>query len=45
MVFLKYYFSHAPYPLKDPRLAEALGVHHHPVETSIVPPPEKARPA
>jgi len=28
MVFLKYYFSHAPYPVKDPRLAEALGVHH-----------------
>jgi len=45
MVFLKYYFSHAPYPLKDPRLGEALGVHQHPVETSIVPPPEKASPA
>lgn len=28
LVFLKYFFSHAPYPIKDPRLAEALGVHH-----------------
>jgi hypothetical protein len=43
LVFLKYYFSHAPYPVKDPRLAEALGVHHHAGETSIA--PEKARPA
>jgi hypothetical protein len=25
-VFLKYYNSHAPYPLKDPRLGESLGV-------------------
>ena len=45
LVFLKYYFSHAPYPLKDPRLAEALGVHHHPGDTSIAPAQEKARPA
>jgi hypothetical protein len=43
LVFLKYYFSHPPYPLRDPRLAEALGVHHHAGETSIA--PEKARPA
>jgi len=27
MVFLKYFNAHAPYPLKDPRLGEALGVH------------------
>ena len=46
LVFLKYYFSHAPYPLKDPRLAEALGVHHHAGETSVAPTAqEKARPA
>ena len=43
LVFLKYYFSHPPYPLKDPRLAESLGVHHHAGETSIA--QEKARPA
>jgi hypothetical protein len=46
LVFLKYYFSHPPYPIKDPRLAEALGVHHHAGETSIAPTAqEKARPA
>src|SRR5436190_4476974 len=45
MMFLKYYFSHPPYPLKDPRLAESLGLHHHAGETSIAPPQEKARPA
>ena len=28
LVFIKYFTSHAPYPIKDPRLAEALGVHH-----------------
>lgn len=27
-VFLKYLRAHAPYPIKDPRLAEGLGVHH-----------------
>jgi hypothetical protein len=26
-VFIKYFNAHAPYPLKDPRLGEALGVH------------------
>lgn len=29
LVFLKYFRSHAPYPLKDPRLGEALGIHHY----------------
>ena len=33
-VFLKYFNAHPPYPLKDPRLAEALGVH----ETGARPP-------
>jgi hypothetical protein len=28
LVFIKYFKSHPPYPLKDPRLGEALGVHH-----------------
>ena len=28
LVFVKYFTSHPPYPLKDPRLGEALGVHH-----------------
>jgi hypothetical protein len=28
LVFIKYYKSHPPYPIKDPRLGEALGVHH-----------------
>ena len=32
LVFIKYFTSHPPYPLKDPRLGEALGVHHY-VET------------
>lgn len=27
-MFLKYFRAHAPYPIKDPRLAEGLGVHH-----------------
>ena len=45
LVFLKYYFSNPPYPLKDPRLAESLGVHHQAGDTSIAPPQEKARPA
>ena len=27
-VFIKYYKSHPHYPIKDPRLGEALGVHH-----------------
>jgi hypothetical protein len=33
-VWLKYFAAHAPYPIKDPRLGEALGVHFHdePVE-------------
>lgn len=29
LVFLKYFNSHKPYPVNDPRLGEALGVHHH----------------
>ena len=45
LVFLKYYFSHAPYPVRDPRLAEALGVHLHPSDISIAPPHEKESPA
>jgi hypothetical protein len=28
LVFIKFFTSHPPYPLKDPRLGEALGVHH-----------------
>ncbi|HEY2951506.1 MAG TPA: hypothetical protein VGK40_02930 [Verrucomicrobiae bacterium] len=28
LVWLKYFRSHPPYPIKDPRLGEALGVHH-----------------
>ena len=28
LVWLKYFRAHPPYPLKDPRLGEALGVHH-----------------
>jgi hypothetical protein len=27
LVFLKYFKAHPPYPIKDPRLGEALGVH------------------
>jgi len=34
MVFLKKYASAAPYPIKDPRLVEAMG-HYHPVPTQI----------
>ena len=33
-VFLKKYASAAPYPLKDPRLIEAMG-HYHPVATQL----------
>lgn len=33
-VFLKKYASVAPYPLKDPRLIEAMG-HYHPVPTQL----------
>ena len=29
VVVIKYFKSHTPYPLKDPRLGEALGVHHY----------------
>jgi len=32
--FLKEYSRYAPYPLKDPRLIEAMG-HYHPVPTQI----------
>ena len=28
LVFIKYFNSHPAFPIKDPRLAEALGVHH-----------------
>jgi hypothetical protein len=28
LVFIKFFNSHPPYPVKDPRLGEALGVHH-----------------
>ena len=31
IVFLKYFHAHEPYPVNDPRLGEALGVHHHDV--------------
>ena len=34
IVFLKKYASCAPYPLKDPRLVEAMG-HYHPVPTQL----------
>jgi hypothetical protein len=34
MVFLKRFASVAPYPLKDPRLIEAMG-YYHPVPTQI----------
>jgi hypothetical protein len=33
-VFLAKYASVAPYPLKDPRLVEAMG-HYHPVPTQL----------
>jgi hypothetical protein len=29
MVFIKYFNAHKPYPVNDPRLGEALGVHQH----------------
>ena len=29
IVFLKYFNAHKPYPVNDPRLGEALGVHQH----------------
>ena len=31
LVFLRYLHSHKPYPVNDPRLGEALGVHHYEV--------------
>jgi hypothetical protein len=34
LVFLKKYAAHPPYPLKDPRLIEAMG-YYHPVPTQI----------
>lgn len=34
MVFLREYFKHPPYPLRDPRLVEAMGFYH-PVPTQI----------
>lgn len=34
MVFLRKYAAHPPYPLKDPRLIEAMG-YYHPVPTQI----------
>lgn len=34
MVFLKKYAAHPPYPIKDPRLIEAMGLYH-PVPTQI----------
>ena len=34
MVFLKKYAAHPPFPLKDPRLIEAMG-YYHPVPTQI----------
>jgi hypothetical protein len=33
-IFLKKYAAHPPYPLKDPRLLEAMG-HYHPIATPI----------
>jgi hypothetical protein len=30
LVFIKYFKSHQPYPVNDPRLGEALGVHYQP---------------
>jgi hypothetical protein len=33
-VFLKKFASAAPFPLKDPRLVEAMG-HYHPVPTQL----------
>jgi len=34
MIFLRYYFAHPPFPIKDPRLIEAMGLFH-PVPTQI----------
>ena len=34
MIFLRYYFAHPPFPIKDPRLIEAMGLYH-PVPTQI----------
>jgi hypothetical protein len=34
LIFLKKYANHPPYPLKDPRLIEAMGLYH-PVATQI----------
>jgi len=34
MLFLKKFKAHPPYPIKDPRLIEAMG-HYHPVPTQI----------
>ena len=28
-VFIQYFKAHPPYPQKDPRMAEAMGVTHH----------------
>jgi hypothetical protein len=28
LVFIRYFNAHPPYPVKDPRLGESLGVHH-----------------
>ena len=28
LVFARYFNAHPPYPIKDPRLGESLGVHH-----------------
>ena len=28
LVFVRYFNAHPPYPIKDPRLGESLGVHH-----------------
>jgi hypothetical protein len=33
-IFLKKFAAHPPYPLKDPRLIEAMG-YYHPVPTQI----------
>jgi hypothetical protein len=30
LVFIKYFKSHQPYPVNDPRLGEALGIHSYP---------------
>ena len=29
LVFIRYFKGHNPYPINDPRLGEALGVHYH----------------